>query len=55
MYAVYTLKPLVIVHVYGGGGNVVPTSINFRLLENFFAAGGSRLVRLCWKYLSLTH
>ena len=31
----------------GGGGNVVPPSINFRLLEDFFAAGRSGLVCMC--------
>jgi hypothetical protein len=49
MYTRYTLKPLVIIHIYGGGGNVVPTSINFRLLEDFFAAGGDPLVCVCSK------
>ena len=47
IYIVYTLKPLLITHVYGGGGNIVPVSINFKHLEDFFPCDGDSQVSVC--------
>ena len=47
IYRVYTPKPLLIIHIYGGGGNIIPVSINFKHLEDFFPCDSDSLVSVC--------
>ena len=45
IFRVHVLNPLIIVHVYGSDEDIVPTSINWRHLDDFFSASADRLVR----------